>query len=81
MFLLVTHVPDAEYGVMEWRGRIGLADEVTLGEAAGLLGVAPSHVQDLVDNGKLPARSNCSVILISLVDIEIYRYRAQSAAV
>ena len=66
---------------MEWRGRIGLADEVTLGEAAELLDVAPSYVQGLVDTGELPARSNYSVIRISLVDIEIYRYRAGSAAI
>jgi excisionase family DNA binding protein len=66
---------------MEWRGRIGLADEVTLGEAAELLGLAPSFVRRLVDTGTLPARSNCSVIRISLVDIEIYRYRAESVAI
>ena len=66
--------------VMEWRGRIGLADEVTLGEAAELLGLAPSYVQNLVDAGELPARGNYSVIRISLVDIHIYRHRAPSAA-
>jgi excisionase family DNA binding protein len=78
---LVSEVAGAENGLMEWRGRIGLADEVTLGEAAELLGVAPSFVQRLVDTGTLPARSNCSVIRISLVDIEIYRYRAESVAI
>jgi Helix-turn-helix domain len=67
--------------VMEWRGRIGLTDEVTLGEAAALLGLAPSHVQGLVDAGDLPARTNSSVTRISLVDLEIYRFRAASAAV
>jgi excisionase family DNA binding protein len=81
MFLLVTDLRGAEKGFMEWRGRIGLADEVTLGEAAELLGLAPSHVQVLVENGELPARSNCSVIRISLVDLEIYRNRTVSAAV
>jgi hypothetical protein len=67
--------------LMEWRGRIGLADEVTLGKAAELLGLAPGNVQVLVDAGELPARSNYSVIRISLVDIEIYRHRAGSAAI
>jgi Helix-turn-helix domain len=67
--------------VVEWRGRIGPGDEVTLGEAAELLKLAPQLVQDLVDAGKLPARSNFAVLRISLVDIEIFRLRNQVGAV
>jgi hypothetical protein len=60
---------------MEWRGRIGLMDEVTLGEAAELLHLPPGRVADLVDAGVIPARTNCSVIRISRVDIEVYGCR------
>jgi Helix-turn-helix domain len=62
---------------VEWRGRIGPGDEVSLGEAADLLKLAPQLVRDLVDAGKLPARSNSAVLRISLADIEIFRLRAQ----
>jgi hypothetical protein len=66
--------------VVEWRGRIGPSDEVTLGEAAELLKLAPQLVRDLVETGKLPARSNCSVVRISLADIEVFRLRTQVGA-
>ncbi|HUJ67828.1 MAG TPA: helix-turn-helix domain-containing protein [Acidimicrobiales bacterium] len=46
---------------------------MTLGEAAELLGLAPQEVLDLVESDRLPARTNCSVVRISLADIEIFR--------
>ena len=67
--------------VVEWRGRIGPGDEVTLGEAAELLHLSPQRVEDLVEAGVLPARTNCSVIRISLSDIEVYRRRFDSPLV
>jgi hypothetical protein len=63
---------------MEWRGRIGPMDEVTLSEAAELLHLRDSRVADLVEAGVLPARTDCSVIRISLGDIEVYRRRFES---
>jgi excisionase family DNA binding protein len=54
-------------------GRIGPTDEVTLTEAAELLGLSPDRVNRLVEAGELPARTNFSVIRISLDDIEVYR--------
>ena len=66
---------------MEWRGRIGLDDEVTLGEAAELLHLPPQRVEDLVEAGVLPARTNLSVIRISLGDIEVYSRRFDSPLV
>jgi hypothetical protein len=66
---------------VEWRGRIGPDDEVTLGEAAELLRLPPQLVEDLVEAGVLPARTNSSVIRISLGDIEVYRRRFDSPLV
>jgi Helix-turn-helix domain len=62
---------------VEWRGRVDTSDEVTLGEAAELLGLAPQEVLRLVDADQLPARTNSSVIRISLADIEIFRRRPE----
>ncbi len=64
--------------VMPWHGRIGPSDEVTLGEAAEMLGLRPSRVQELVDADMLPARTNSSVIRISLADIEIFLHSRHS---
>jgi hypothetical protein len=63
---------------VEWRGWIGPNDEVTLGEAAELLHLPPQLVEDLVEAGVLPARTNSSVVRISLGDIEVYRRRFDS---
>jgi Helix-turn-helix domain len=63
---------------VEWRGRIGPMDEVTLGEAAELLNLPPGRVADLVDAGVIPARTNCSVIRISRLDIDLYRRRSEA---
>jgi hypothetical protein len=62
---------------MEWPGRISTSDEVTIGEAAEMLGLAPQEVMSLVETDRLPARSNCSVIRISLADIEIFRLHTE----
>ena len=62
---------------MEWRGRIGPTDEVTLDEAAKLLGAEPSVVAALVAIGEIPARTNCSVTHISLADIEVFQLRVR----
>jgi hypothetical protein len=62
-----------------WLGRIGPADEVTLSEAAELLGMTPRRVNNLVEAGEIPARTNFSVIRISLGDIEVYRRRQSGA--
>jgi hypothetical protein len=78
---LVSETASADDPCVEWRGRIGPGDEVTLGEAAELLKLAPQLVRDLVEAGKLPARSNCAVVRISLADIEIFRLRTQVGAV
>jgi excisionase family DNA binding protein len=65
---------------MKWdQGLFGM-DEITLGEAADLLGLSPRQVNDLVDTGQLPARINSSVVRISLADVEIYRVRTASAS-
>lgn len=66
---------------MIWPGRIGPLDEVTLTEAAELLGLTPSRVNTLVEAGEIPARTNFSVISISLGDIEVYRRRRESSAI
>jgi len=63
----------ADHSPKPWPGRIGPGDEVTLGEAAELLGLAPREVLVLVETDRLPARTNCSVVRISLADVEIYR--------
>jgi hypothetical protein len=63
---------------VEWRGRIGPMDEVTLGEAAELSHLPLGRVADLVDAGVIPARTNGSVIRISLADIEVYQRRFES---
>ena len=60
---------------MDWRGRIGLLDEVTLGEAAELLNLSPCLLRALVDAGDIPARTNNAVIRISRTDIEVYGRR------
>jgi Helix-turn-helix domain len=64
-----------------WPGRIGPTDEVTLSEAAELLGMTPGRVNTLVEAGEIPARTNFSVIRISLGDIEVYRRRRESGAI
>jgi hypothetical protein len=66
---------------VEWRGRIGPSDEVTVDEAAGLLHLPPKEVEDLVEAGALPARTNRSMIWISLGDIDVYRRRFDSPPV
>jgi hypothetical protein len=66
---------------VEWRGRIGPDDEVTLGKAAELLHLPCQLVEDLVEAGVLPARTNSLVIRISLGDIEVYRRRVDSPLV
>ena len=63
---------------MEWRGQIGLGDEVTVGEAAEFLKVTSRQVLDLVDAGRLPARTNLTVVRISRADIELFRLRSAS---
>ena len=73
-FPLVTRTNVPIFSNVDWKGRIGTTDEVTLGEAAELLGVAPLEVLGLVETDRLPARTNCSVIRISLADIEILRH-------
>jgi hypothetical protein len=80
MFLLVTDRPQPITRFVEWRGRIGPGDEVTLGEAAERLQLSPGRVADLIEAGVLPARTDTSVIRISLADIEIYRLRVESGA-
>jgi hypothetical protein len=62
---------------MEWRGRIGPTDEVTLAEAADLLDLPPRQVRHLVDIGEIPARTNRLLTHISLADIDIYRLRTR----
>jgi Helix-turn-helix domain len=62
-----------KYSDVEWPGRIGPQDEVTLGEAAEILGLSPSRVRQLVETDELAARINYSVIRISLADIQLYR--------
>jgi excisionase family DNA binding protein len=65
---------------MKWdQGLFGM-DEVTLGEAADLLDLSPRQVNDLIDNGQLPARITSSSVRISVADVEIYRARTTSAA-
>ena len=65
---------------MKWdQGLFGM-DEVTLGEAADLLGLSPRQVDVLIDTGQLPARITSSTVRISLAEVEIYRARAASAA-
>jgi predicted HTH domain antitoxin len=67
--------------MVTWPGRIGPQDEVTLGEAAELLGLSPGRVTSLVEAGEIPARTNYSVTRISLGDIEVYRRRRDSGLV
>jgi excisionase family DNA binding protein len=55
-------------------------DEVTLGEAAEMLNMSRRLLQDLVDGGHIPARTNSAVIRISRADIEVFRRRADSGA-
>jgi excisionase family DNA binding protein len=65
---------------MKWdQGLFGM-DEITLGEAADLLGLSPRQVNDLIDTGRLPARITSSTVRISLAEVEIYRARTASAA-
>jgi excisionase family DNA binding protein len=65
---------------MKWdQGLFGM-DEVTLGEAADLLGLSPRQVDVLIDTGQLPARITSTTVRISLAEVEIYRARAASAA-
>ena len=77
---MVTRTWAPKFSNVDWKGRIGPLDEVTLGEAAELLRLAPRLVRDLVDAGDLPARSDCAVVRISLADIEIFRLRTQIRA-
>jgi hypothetical protein len=58
---------------MDWPGRIGPTDEVTLEEAALLLRISPAEVRKLVDADALPARTNGVLITISLADVHSYR--------
>jgi hypothetical protein len=58
---------------MDWPGRIGPTDEITLEEAAELLHISPSELRQAVETGALPARTNASVIIISLADVHSYR--------
>ena len=67
----------ADSSRVEWRGRIGLTDEVTLTEAAELLDLQPRHVRHLVEIGEIPARTNRLLTHISLADVEIYRLRTR----
>ena len=63
---------------MKWdHGLFGM-DEITLGEAADLLGLTPRQVNDLIDTGVLPARITSSAVRISVADLEIYRVRSTS---
>jgi hypothetical protein len=64
-FLLVTKPGAPIEASMEWHGRIGSTDEVTLDQAAELLSAAPSRLSDLIDTA-------------SPSDIEIYRRRGAS---
>jgi hypothetical protein len=64
--------------VVEWRGRIGTGDEVTLDKAAELLDTTPNVVANLVEDGVLPARTDGPLTSISLADIEVYRLQSQS---
>ena len=80
-FSLLTDTTSPNNSPMEWRGRISEADDVTIGEAAELLGLAPQDILSLVETDRLPARTDCSVIRISLADIEIYRRRSGSGVV
>jgi hypothetical protein len=66
---------------MTWPGRIGPMDEVTLTEAADLLGLSPGRINTLVESGEIPARTNFSVTHISLGDIEVYRRRREAGAI
>jgi hypothetical protein len=66
--------------MVEWRGRTGLADEVTLGEAAELLKMSPRLLRDLVDVGQIPARTNSAVIRISRADIDVFQLLADPGA-
>jgi excisionase family DNA binding protein len=65
---------------MKWEQGLFGMDEVTLGEAADLLGLSPRQVNDLIDTGQLPARITSSAVRISLAEVEIYRARSASAA-
>ncbi len=67
--------------MVTWPGRIGPLDEVTLGEAAEMLGLSPGRVSSLVEAGEIPARTNGSVTRISLGDIEVYRRRRGSGVI
>jgi hypothetical protein len=64
---------------MEWRGRIGPTDEVTLSEAAEMLDLPPREIRVLVEIGEIPARTNRLLTYISLADIDIYRLRTRLA--
>jgi excisionase family DNA binding protein len=64
---------------VEWPGRIGPADEVTIQEAADMLGVTPGTVAAAVETGELAARTVGSVPYISVADIEVYRLGPQVA--
>jgi excisionase family DNA binding protein len=64
---------------MKWEHGLFGMDEITLGEAADLLGLSPRQVSDLVDTGVLPARITSSAVRISLADLEIYRVRSTPA--
>jgi hypothetical protein len=66
--------------VVEWHGRIGIGDEVTLDKAAELLDTTPNVVAALVRECVLPARTNGPHTSISLADIEVYRLQSQSRA-
>jgi excisionase family DNA binding protein len=58
---------------MDWPGRIGPTDEITLEEAAELLHVSPVELLKAVETGALPARTNGSVVTISVADVHSYR--------
>jgi helix-turn-helix protein len=79
-FPLVTDLTAADHSIVEWPGRIGPGNEVTLGEAAELLGLAPGRVRELVEADLLPARTDTSVTRISRADVEINRLRAEAGA-
>jgi hypothetical protein len=71
IFPLVTHGPVTITTVVDWPGRIGPADEVTLGEAAELPRLPMGWVLELVESDLLPARADTAVTRISLADIEM----------
>jgi hypothetical protein len=75
VILLSHYCRRADNHWVEWRGRIGPTDEVTLNEAAEMLSLAPRLLRHLVDMGELPARTNRFLTYISLADIDIYRLR------